>query len=112
MSRESDSGNVAAGKALGSELISITLKKEDTHYTLVRGTQYSRRHLDALDAYSHDEMSALFDRPVDIDNQLVIGRRKLSNPSDDDIEVKFTGHPIWSRGETLGFSARAFCSSC
>jgi len=93
----------AAGRALDSELISISLLREGTHYTLVRGTKHTRNHLEALDNFSNTELNTLLDKYVEIDNQLVIGRRKLADPSDSDPVVNFIGHPIWSRGEVLGY---------
>lgn len=97
----------AAGRALGSDLISITLIRELTHYTLVRGNDYARRHIEALDDFSSLSLSTLFDKPIEIDNQLVIGRRKLAEINIDKPAARFIGHPIWSRGEVLGYLACA-----
>ncbi len=93
----------AAGRALGSKLMAITLVREQTHYALVRETGLTKRHLDALENHSIDCLAPYFDKPLEIDRQLVIGRRRLADSTDEKVpDCRFLHHPIYSRGKVLG----------
>jgi len=94
----------AAGRALNSKLMSITMIRERTHYTLVRDAGYTKEHILGLEDFALDRLSEYLEKPIEIDKELVIGRRRLNDTFDDVMmSCEYFGYPVYSRGETLGY---------
>jgi len=99
----------AAGRALGSPLVSITLIREKTYYALVRGLNVTKELIHEMERHSIEKLSDYRNRVPVIDEQLIIGRRKLAESPEaaEGGNMAIYGHPIYSRGEILGYLAAA-----
>jgi transcriptional regulator with GAF, ATPase, and Fis domain len=99
------------GHAIGSKLVALTLIRGRSHYILVRGNDSCDSDLVKLEDYSISRLNEYMDKPVEIDDQLVFGRRKVNkNAGNPEIECNFFGHPIYSSGKTLGYLS-GICTS-
>ncbi len=93
----------AAGRALGSKLMGITLIKDHTHYALVRDSGFTKEHMLGLQDYALDRLQDYLEKPFEIDKELVIGRRRLGDePTAETSSCGFYGYPVESRGEMIG----------
>lgn len=92
------------GHAIGSKLVALTLIRERSHYILVRSRDFSDSDLIKLEDYSLFRLNEYMDRPFEINDQLVFGRRKVNkNAERPETDCNFFGHPIYSSGKTLGY---------
>ena len=94
----------ATGRALGSDLVSISFVHEQTHYVLVRGSIATESSLTKLNEYNLTKLNEHLEKPTEIPNQLVFGRRRvIDGNSEIDTDVEFFGHPIFTRGKIFGY---------
>ena len=94
----------AASQALRSEFFAFTILSDRTQYVLVRNSSFSLDNLKTLADENQRMLSEHQGRNIAIDQQVVFGRRRLSeNTSDVLSSSRFFGHPIAIKGETLGY---------
>jgi len=93
----------AAGLALQTPLIGITVLREQTSYILVRDHGLTRVHLNEFEQFAFGQLAEYLDKPPVIEDQLIFGRRRLiAGPKTGNSKPGFFGHPVYSRGKILG----------
>ena len=93
-----------AGQALQTPLVGLTVLREQTSYILVRNHSLTRAHVSELEKYAFTRLEEYLDKPPQIEDQLIFGRRRLVTGSElRPSDCRFFGHPVYSRGKILGY---------
>jgi serine phosphatase RsbU (regulator of sigma subunit) len=94
----------AAGHALQTPLVGLTVLREQTSYVLVRDHTLTRAHVNELEKFTGERLEEYLDKQPQIEDQLIFGRRRLATRSDlKASDCRFFGHPVYSRGKILGY---------